>query len=143
MKRFAFRILSVLLAFALLFALASCAGNISDENAKADVTDFFNALEVQNHARAKTLLHPGSDIDVAAFAEALEASHGLRYTDGVTVEDVTVTKNTVYTGAERSTHKILSVTLLVNETRISANVHLLKDGAGYGIYRITVLGSNA
>ena len=141
MKRFAFRGISLLLLFSLLFTLSSCAGNISDDEARVCAEDFINALEVQNYDRAERLLHPESKIDVAYFAQMADESSNLHFAGGVTVEEITVTKTSIYSGSEQSTHKILSVTLLANGTRRVLEMHLLKNRAGFGIYTVDIKGN--
>ena len=135
--------LCAILAAVLLFSLVSCAGTIKDEDAKNLVETFFDSLEVQDYARARECLHPESKIDVDSFVESAKEVNGIVFSAGVSVESITVTKNTVYSGSEQSTHKILSVTLLAESTERQAEIHLLKNGTGFGIYTVTLLGGQA
>lgn len=121
---------------ALLLSLAACQGGIDLNDGKLCAEDFFDYIEAGDLESAKERLHPNADIDLEARLAEIEEKEKFKFSGGVDFESYT-TINT-FSGATTERGSYTELTLKANVTvdgvEAEAEVLILKDSEGFGIY---------
>jgi hypothetical protein len=133
------KMISILLLAVMVLSLAGCQGGVDMEKADADTDAFFQAVAVGDFAAAQSLVHPSFDEDLQVLFEGLEARNpGLDLQNGLTWDRQMNVQYSWYHSDVGGSQYIRSYLLQAGDVTLRAEIAIVSNEAGYGIYRLNI-----
>lgn len=129
-----YRISFILISLLLICTLSGCSKGIKEDEAKAYVNSFLEAIEQEDYETADSLFHPDKEASVADLCIALEMGLNIDFQDGIEVKEYTDVSSAMYDTTVGGSSCSLTMDATVSSVELEIIVQLVKNDNGYGIY---------
>ena len=126
----------ILICCMLALSLVSC--GISMSEGKSHVEGFLAAISDEDFEKAATYMHPDVPADVKAVFEELETKWSIDLKNGVTVEKYTGFQSSLHNSEVDGSVLSFSMKLKLDTATAAAEVILVENDSGFGIYNFRV-----
>ena len=137
------KMISILLLAVMLFALAGCAGGVDMEQADTDMDAFFQAVAAGDFTTAQSMMHPSITDDLQAFFNGLEDQNSaLDFQNGLTWEREMNFQYSWFQSNVGGSLYTRTYRLKAGDVTLRAEISIVSNEAGYGIYRLNIEPAN-
>lgn len=135
------KLICILTAIAITLALCACSGGISGDEAKDYVEDFFDAVEEaaedNDYVIAESFLHPDCPADIEDFIKSVSLAQKVDFSD-IEIENYTGFSSSYYDSRVGGSRYSLSMKISVSEKIANAEIEIINNDKGYGIYNVDI-----
>lgn len=132
----------IILLLIATFSLSSCKMRENIDEANTLVHNFCSSLETNDISKARSYLHPDSNLNDKDFITSLreiENKYDIDFSDGITIKRRTSFEITAYHSEYDGSVYEITYRVVVSEKRLDFNFMFVKNTIGYGIYTFEVL----
>lgn len=119
--------------------MVGCSGGIKGDEAKAHIRDFFDAIESEDYEQAEALLHAEYFLDLEEYLVSMEETHRLDFQAGIEIEKYTGASSSYYHSKVDGSTYTLQMDILVGEREMEAEIEIVNNDSGYGIYNLSLI----
>lgn len=131
------KIVSLFLAFSLVFTLSACSGGISGDEAKSHVEGFLEKVSSEDYKGAEGFLHPERPADLKTYFTGIEKERKVDFSN-ISIEKYTGFKSSLYDSSVDGSAYSLSMNVSCDDTAFQMEIEIVKNDNGYGIYNLDI-----